>query len=264
MAVMLSIGLNNMKITKLIKNHFRPIYDYIWKFWELHTDKPSGQYPIVIQGIQRSGTNYLTEVLMSFEYRVLNRIDPKRNNPCHKHCRWQNDKTTIVMDDRYQNNCYASSICQINAICGYPESQKHIVIFRSPDKWLSSIYQWGLQNFWFNDKKEFFDRNLHKTYLQEWDAYYAFWQSMTSQDPEQVLIVCYELLVNQPGIELERIDNFMGIERLTKVKSNISIEKVRHSKPISENRVSLQHPEIAMLLNKEFFFDWRRFAKCSN
>ena len=240
-----------------VKENILNLYEFIF-------DYSKGQYPVVIQGIQRSGTNYLTAVLMSSDYRVLNKIDPKRSNPRHKHCRWQNDKTTIVMDDRYKNERVVSSISEINAICGYPENQKHIVIFRSPDKWLNSIYRWGLENFWFNDEKDFFNLNLHESYLREWDAYYYFWQSMALQSPAQVLFVSHERLVNKTEVELERINKFMGVERSGKQTTNTLIKKVRHSRPISEKRTFLQHPELTTLLNKEFVFDWRHASEGSD
>ena len=240
------------------------VKESVLNLYEFLFGDSKGRYPVVIQGIQRSGTNYLTAVLMSSDYRVLNKIDPKRSNPRHKHCRWQNDKTTIVMDDRYRNESFVTSIAEINAICGYPENQKHIVIFRSPDKWLGSIYRWGLESSWFNDEEDFFNRNLHWSYLQEWDAYYDFWQRMALQSPEQVLFVSHERLVKQTEVALERINKFMGVVLSTELRPSISIEKVRHSKPITEKRVSLQHPELTILLNKPLVFDWRCAAEGSD
>ena len=80
-------------------------------------------------GIQRSGTNDLNSCLQSLGIYPLNAFDPARNNPRHKHFRWQEDKSTILpMDERYQNNVTVPNIDRLNRRAGYPEGCRQIVI----------------------------------------------------------------------------------------------------------------------------------------
>lgn len=46
------------------------------------------------------------------------------------------------MDDKYANNKFAKSIEEINNICGYKKDQKHVLIFKDPNKWIESIQRW--------------------------------------------------------------------------------------------------------------------------
>ncbi|MBU3004333.1 sulfotransferase domain-containing protein [Paraglaciecola arctica] len=241
---------------RVLKNLFRPVYEQVRSTWELYADKPTGHYPIVIQGIQRSGTNYLTTLLTQSDYRIINKIDPKRSNPSHKHFRWQKNKHSIVMDARYQNNRYVNSLQDINKICGYKPDLKHIVLFRTPEKWLNSIYRWGLESKWFKNEDEFFAQNLHIAYLKEWDAYYSFWQKTAAQTPNQVLLMSYERLIAESELGLSKIDQFMGVVRHSTDNLIYSVDKVRHSRPIVEKRTALNRPELSELLKKTTNFDW--------
>jgi hypothetical protein len=244
--------------TKLSNRVFRPVYTFIWELWERYTGKSTGHYPVIIQGIQRSGTNFLATLLTQSDYRIINKIDPKRDDPRHKHFRWQKDKSSIVMDLRYRNSKYVKSLEEINEICCYPPEFKHIVLFRTPKKWINSIYRWGLGNGWFDNELDFFARKLHKAYLNEWDAYYSFWQNMALLDPDRILLMSYERLIGEPASALARIDKFMGVNRNDTKQLITTVEKVRHSRPITEKRSSLQHPELATLLDQTTIFDWRK------
>lgn len=250
-------GFNSMSTTETIKSWVRPAYERIWRYWQRYTDKPRGHYPVIIQGIQRSGTNYLTVLLTQSDYKVMNKIDPKRDDPTHKHFRWQKNKSSIVMDESYQNSQYVASLEEINEICGYPPEFKHIVLFRTPEKWLNSIYRWGLENRWFDNEEDFFSRKLHIAYLQEWDAYYSFWQGIAAQKPNQVLLMNHEMFIAEPDKGLSLIDNFMGVKRNNPQQLVYSVEKVRHSRPISEDRTSLECPELTTLLDQATVFGWR-------
>lgn len=246
------------KKTNPIKNAVRPIYEQVLTAWIRLTDPPKGTHPVVIQGIQRSGTNYLLTLLERADYYVLNKTDPHRKKPRHKHCRWQDDKSTIKMEEQYLNSYHASSIGEVNSISKWPPKTKHVVLFRSPEKWLNSIYRWGLQNNWFPDEDTFFQNELHKTYLEEWDAFYSFWQDRAKSEPNSVLLVPYERLVKAPLQGLTAIDQFLGVERdQNNTIAEVSIEKVRHSTPITEKRHALNHDELRLALQQPRTFKWQ-------
>ncbi|MCA1338158.1 hypothetical protein [Pseudooceanicola marinus] len=240
-------------------------YDLAWKTWMRLSDPPRGRYPIVHQGIQRSGTNYLCAVLEIGDYRVLNRIDPGRSNPRHKHFRWQDDKTGIVMDRRYLNRRHVQGIDEVNRICRYPAEQRHVVLFRRPRDWIDAIYRWGLSNDWFADEAQFVEGGLARAYLREWHGYYAKWEEMADRDPERVLILDYLDLRTDPGAVLARVDAFQGVSRPEGAQARESlaggIGKVRHSKPMSEKREGLSAAIIDRLVAEEGAFNWERHGR---
>ena len=244
-----------------LKNILRPAYVRGWKAWIRINERPKGTYPVAIQGIQRSGTNFLTTLLDNADYRVLNRIDPKRNDPRHKHCRWQEDKSTIVMDERFRNSVTASSIDEVNEICRYPADMQHIVLFRAPEKWLNSIFRWGLKNEWFSSEDAFFERGLHEAFLREWDEYYAFWQDMQRDDSKRVLILSHEDLVRSPTEGLKRIEAFSGVVRAASMAPAGPVKKVRHSRPIGERRKDLDREELRDVLSLPTHFDWQAYLE---
>lgn len=253
----LGLGGFFLHILMTLKHRVRPVYEVVMYFWAWLTERRSGAHPIIIQGIQRSGTNYFAVLLQQAGYRILNNIDPRRNDPRHKHFRWQDDKTSIVMDSRYRNARFASSIEEINTICGYPSDYKHVVIFRDPIAWINSIFRWGLNNNWYSTSDEFFSKKLHIAYLQEWDEYYKFWEGIAAKSPTQVKLINYEQLLREPHESIREIDLFVGFGRSEIVSINPVIAKVRHSQPIKKERERLDQAELNDIEGYPFKFDWK-------
>lgn len=246
---------------KHLKSNLRPVYVWFWRLWIRLKERPKGSHPVVIQGIQRSGTNFLTALLDQADYRILNRLDPKRHDPRHKHCRWQDDKSTIVMDARYCNTLSASSMNDLNELCGYAPDLKHIVLFRAPEPWLNSIFRWGLEAEWYPSEDAFFEQKLHVAYLSEWDAFYTFWQERQREEPHKVLILSHEKLIENSEVGLKQIDAFMGVDRTESPLAFMPVEKVRHSRPIGEKRKHLDRVELTEVLNMPTQFDWQGYMK---
>ena len=223
--------------------------------WRKLTEKEIGKYPIAHAGIQRSGTNYVCAVLEKADYRVVNRIDPPRNVPSHKHTRWQTDKTTVVMDSRYRTDSTAMDAEELNDACGHPADMKHLVIFRNPRDWLNSIYRWGLKNEWFKNEEEFFREGLHKKYLDEWHEFYGAWESIYQRSPDMVRFVAYDDLTSSPGDIILKIDKFAGVEREMPIEP-LSVRHVRHSEPIQKKRIDLDVSELDEEARKGGAFNW--------
>lgn len=243
-----------------LKNALRPAYVRVWKTWVRLTEPPRGRYPVVHQGIQRSGTNFLSSVLETGDYRVLNRIDPPRDDPRHKHFRWQEDKSTIVMDAKYRNTVTAATIREVNEICGHPPEMRHLVLFRPPRDWIDAIFRWGVPLGWFASEEEFIARDMHRAFLREWHAYYAAWARFAEDCPEQVLMLSYADLKRDRAAVLDRIDRFMGVSRDTPVVFDTARRKVRHSRPMSEARQGLGRAEIDAAVAEGGAFDWARYG----
>lgn len=163
------------------------------------------------QGIQRSGTNYLSVLLKKRGYFVVNRTDPKRNHPAHKHFRWQKNKDGILLDRQYVNKLIADNIGELNKLSGHRSATKHVIIFKEPKAWLCSINRWAVENNWesyYSTKKNVWLKNV----FLEWDAYYAVWQHYQEDTPSQVLIINFEDLINNNRPVLRKVDNFMELE----------------------------------------------------
>ncbi|NDV01243.1 sulfotransferase domain-containing protein [Pseudoroseicyclus tamaricis] len=217
-----------------------------------------GLNPIVLQGIQRSGTNFLSEVLMAGNYRVLNQVDPPRDDPRHKHFRWFADKDLIAMDYRYCNSVTATTIGEVNATAGWPEGTRHLVLFRDPEDWLHAIFRWGVDNEWFASEAEFIETGKHRAFMAEWHAFYGHWHRLAAADPDHVLILRYQDLKTEPAEVLARVDRFAGVARQTPIDPAVSIRKVRHSKPLDAPRQNLTSAQSLEAAAMEGAFDWRR------
>jgi len=169
----------------------------------------SDEFDVIHQGIQRSGTNYLNILLKEKGYFVRNRHDPKRTNPAHKHFRWQKDKTTIFLDPSYKNTQYTQNIRDLNNICGFPESCKHIVLYKNPYSWLPSIERWARVNKWESYLTTPRNEWLTRAFL-EWDAYYSAWEDIYKVSTSSVLLINFESLKNNQPNVLNGVDQFMG------------------------------------------------------
>ena len=216
---------------------------------------------IVHQGIQRSGTNYLRVLLNRSGFFVLNEVDPKRHKPQHKHCRWQDDKQSIVMDVRYRNQHFADSIEELNKICGYQEKQKHVLIFKTPANWLESIQRWGIANHWFSESNDFFgDPRLAVAYLNEWDQYHLKWELLAGASPGMLLILHFESVLKDPENAMLTICEFYGVEKKIDLKNEGRIEKVRHSKKDFKNREKVIDERFVNIVDENIDFSWRNYT----
>ncbi len=243
-----------------MRDLIKPVYTRLWQVWVRIAHRPKGRYPIVHQGIQRSGTNYLSAMLEAADYRVLNRIDPRRDDPRHKHFRWQFDKETIVMHSSYRNTCTARSVDDVNAISGWPHGCRHLVLFRDPRDWMDAIFRWGIANHWFASEDAFIAQGLHRAYLREWHAYYAQWASFARRDPNLVTLLRYNDLKLDPNAGLRHIDAFAGIVRSAPVNLPGATAKVHHSKSMSKPRKRLSGPEIDQAVAEGGAFEWRTYV----
>lgn len=178
-------------------------------------------------GIQRSGTNYLNTILMRSGVNVINKYDPKRSDPRHKHCRWFSKKDRIYLDEQYCNNFHAETVEELNNICGYKKGTRHLVIYRNPKIWLNGIYRWAIRSGWIDEncKEDELIFFLKGAYL-EWKEYYGWWLSISEKNPKQVIIVSHERLVAADKYTLENIESFLEM----KSKINPKIDKVSKSR----------------------------------
>jgi hypothetical protein len=155
---------------------------------------------IAHHGIQRSGTNFLLMCLKRYGLNVINRHDPERNNPAHKHFRWYHDKSIIPSEIHYQyyNSTIVNNVRDLNRTCNFPFDTRHIIIFKERHASLVSILNWGLRVNWFDTKLEAI--SVANKYLNDIDAYNKFWAELSVMSPKYVQLVRYEDVMNDNTI----------------------------------------------------------------
>lgn len=253
-----------------IKSYLRPQYEFAYRSIAsagvaARRIVAPGRPKVAHQGIQRSGTNYACALLGRLGYDVLNRIDPRRDSPRHKHFRWQDDKSTIVMDAAFKNQTIAANVSEINSLAGFPTNTKHLVFFRRPSAWLPSIYTWGLAHSWVEPDIEFrVGGGVALDWLREWDAYYSKWFSLAEREPDMVLPIFYDDLRERPVETSSTISAFTSSDLTLKEASNAEFSKVRHSPRRSEVSNAKSSDQCFNDADESVAADWRRWVRFAN
>lgn len=153
-------------------------------------------------GLQRSGTNYLNLCMNSLGVRFINFHDPARNDPSHKHFRWQAEKDSIMpWDERYLNSVTARDIAELNRIAGFPNCCKHMVVKKNAKDWGVSILNWGLRVGWFPNRAAALE--CVGDIADDFVNYYRFWEEVSARFPEDVVVISFEDLSRKPEILIE-------------------------------------------------------------
>lgn len=179
-----------------------------------------GKSQVAHHGIQRSGTNYLNLCMNSLGVQFVNSHDPARNDPSHKHFRWQEDKRSIMpWEKSYLNSIRAADINEINRIAGFPIDCKHFVIKKNIVDWTASILNWGIRVGWFRDRTMALDSV--DLVIRDYKNYYGFWKDMADRFPGDIAIIEFESLRKTPrslinlserlNIEIKHRQDFTGI-----------------------------------------------------
>lgn len=208
-------------IRRLI-NRFTSTYDSVGQMVEKKIVK-SGW--LAHSGIQRSGTNFLLVCLKRYKIRVINRHDPERNEPGHKHFRWYQNKSLIPSEISHQHgNCIrVDNIDDLNKACNYPLDTKHIVIFKERSSSLVSILNWGLRTNWFGSKDEAI--SAAERFLIDIDEYYKFWIDLSEAHPEFVVLISYESVVKDSAVLNDSLHR-LGFEV---IQADLSVSEVPQS-----------------------------------
>jgi hypothetical protein len=158
--------------------------------------------------------------------RVINRHDPERNEPGHKHFRWYQNKSLIPSEisHQYANSIKIDNIDALNKACNYPLDTRHIVIFKERSSSLVSILNWGLRVNWFGSKDEAI--SAAERFFNDINEYYKFWIELSEAHPEFVQLVSYESVVKDSAVLKESLHR-LGFE----VKqTDLSVDEVPQSR----------------------------------
>ena len=191
-------------------------------------------------GIERSGTNYLRSCLIFLKIDLINEVDGPANNPHHKHFRWYKDKSLIPkFRSHLLNDINASNLSDVNRVCDYPSDTKHIIIKKTLIRGMTSLANYAVNDNWFKNKEEL-KKNI-PIILEDYKAYYNFWEKISRENSNQVVLISYEDLVASSKTLLEVLEKF-GISLKVKVPKQLIFNELDQSpknrkKSFSENEI---------------------------
>ncbi len=151
-----------------------------------------------VYGLQRSGTNFLTEFMkVNLGIEMKNNDLGDRGHISQKHFRLYDNKEIIPVK-QYFNTILIEDYEQIKEMLG--EKDLHCIVIRKDIfSWLTSIQRWAVKCDW--EKKDKMD------YIDDYIHFYKKWESF---DSEHVLFVNYISLVTKNKETIKIIENFTG------------------------------------------------------
>lgn len=199
-------------------------------------------------GLNRSGTNYLKELLLKhFDLTFLNAEE--RDHPLHKHFRIYKDKT-IIGRSNFLNNLQFDSFNDFEktALSG-KAAEIYFIISKDPYSWNLSYRKWGEKNNW--------GPAPHPPIL-EYNEFYRKWLEFSTES-SKIYFVKYVDLITDRVNTLEKIKERFGLNLINKIDLNNRIKKVPRSHRFTKKRLKYYlnkkylkeyHPEELQELNK--------------
>lgn len=174
--------------------------------------------PLLIYGLQRSGTNFLQHTLdQHFALRWLN--EPERHSPRHKHFRLYENKELIARPP-FRNDCHFQDFPDFSRQVLAPEAPRAVLVLsKDPYSWYRSYRRWAWKNRW---------RKSPHHPIREYVAFYQRWLNF-ARESEQVVLLRYIDLLNKPEAVLENLERDLGLERRTQQEAALP-EKVAMSR----------------------------------
>jgi len=178
---------------------------------------------LLYSGLQRSGTNFL-DALIKNNYHVtsLNKEEDK-SSPLHKHFRLYDEKD-IVPELSYKNRTQLPDFKSYEQLFDIVPDY-YLVIFKDPHSWLLSYKNWAKLCKWPEVKHH---------YIEEYNLFYKKWLEFSVQT-NKIIFVRYIDLLRNPGDELWRLYNRMGLEKLCPYLVH-TINKVDQSDTFTDDR----------------------------
>ncbi|MEZ5013162.1 MAG: hypothetical protein R2794_02620 [Chitinophagales bacterium] len=178
------------------------------------------QTPLLLYGLQRSGTNFFAELMRRNFPGIYFTNSDDRNTICHKHFRLYDDKTCIP-EPQFDNDLhFAHWVDFLQAIPAERKPKWIFVVSKEPLSWLTSYRKWAVKNQWPQSKYD---------YMREYILFYGKWKEFADASP-MIHFIAYEKLLKDPGLVLEDIARKTGLPKREKI---IIPEKVYASKRFS-------------------------------
>ena len=200
-------------------------------------------YKRQIYGLQRSGTNFLEQLVSkNFDVQFVNN-NTNRNHPLQKHFRLY-DQKEIIPEPQYKNDliftCFNDYLKALGATIPIDAI---LVISKDPYSWLKSYQQWSIKCGWSAP-------NHH--YLEEYNLFYRKWVNFAEEDSRIVLIRYLDLLVKPKEI-------LKGLQQKNKLRPKFwtklfGIKTTTSKVPMSNHFLSKNRN---YYLNEEYLADFK-------
>lgn len=196
-------------------------------------------------GLQRSGTNYLKNLLFAnFPELRLHNDGFSRCLPLQKHFRLYEEKWFIPTGYKYMNNFHYPSIRDfdehVQHLTDVPVSKmSYIVIAKDPFSWYLSVRKEAKKRKWPGYTPTGWNSNL----MIDYNLFHKKWLAFQEEAPERVLILNYEQFLLAFEDTLDRIASHFELE---KKKPYQDVSKVFKSKKFTEKRKAYYRERLYM------------------
>jgi hypothetical protein len=187
-------------------------------------------------GLNRSGTNYLKELLdQQFDLEFLN-VEGDRSHPLHKHFRLYDDKS-LIGRPKFKNNLQFPTFGAFEeyVLKHAPEQPAeqdteiaYVIISKDPYSWHLSYALWGIKNHW--------PPSPHP-YILEYNAFYRKWLEFAAES-DRIAFVRYIDLLKSPKQTLGRLQQRFGFAPTRQLEEELRIKKVPMSRRFSKKRLN--------------------------
>lgn len=189
--------------------------------------------PFLVNGLQRTGTNY-TEALIKLNFKDVDHVNDgySRMLPTHKHFRLYDEKW-VAPEMKYLNNFYYPSYKDFNdhleKILGYKDVPV-IVMIKNPYSWYQSYKIHANRN-----KYVIYKDFVNSHFMIDYMLYYKKWLEFSEEAPDKVMIMQYESVIKDLDAALERYRLHLNAEKAFESYQNV--EKVAMSRKFNMKRM---------------------------
>jgi len=177
-------------------------------------------------GLNRSGTNYLKQLLeRHFNVGFLN-VEEERGHPLHKHFRIYDNKELIGRPNFMNDQVFKSFQAFEASVFSNKKPDMYVVISKDPYSWHLSYSRWGEKNNW--------PESPHP-YILEYNEFYGKWLEFSGQT-NRIVFIRYIDLLKHPRRELKKLRDRFDLEVTKKLNSAGRIRKVPMSHRFSSKK----------------------------
>lgn len=177
-------------------------------------------------GLNRSGTNYLKELMLThFNIEFLNK-EGERDHPLHKHFRLYDNKSLIGRPN-FKNDLVFNSFSEYESMA--LEGQVidlYLIISKDPYSWHLSYKSWGKKNNWGSPPHP---------YVLEYNEFHRKWLDF-SKETSRIHFVRYIDLLTDKSSVLQVIRDKYDLEIIKEIDTPLSIKKVPMSHRFSDKK----------------------------
>lgn len=196
--------------------------------------------PLIIYGLQRTGTNYLESLIpKNFSNFELINDGAARSLPVHKHFRLYDDMN-FIPEPKYYNNFHYDSLSDLEehleSITG-KHGIKFIIAVRNPYNWYLSYCRLARKNTRLFKRSRWPHFNRHSEnpqFMIDYNLFYQKWLTFIKANPDKTILIRHEDNLQNLEKSLNRIEQKFGLNRKSEKIENPG--KVNMSKKFTEQK----------------------------